>query len=124
VPTSAPLASSTVTAGAVNDKDVNDWILENMNYYYLWNDKLPANPNKTLTPDKFFLSLLYDRNNTANSDRDRFSWLQASATELKASLSGETKTTGMEFRLFYRDQSQTAIIGSVLEFKNFEVQFT
>lgn len=116
-PTGAPPASSTATAGAQTDKEVNDWILENMNYYYLWNDKLPANPDKTLTPDKFFLSLLYDRTNTANSDRDRFSWIQASATELKASLSGEAKTTGMEFRLFYRDASQANIIGSVLYVK-------
>lgn len=110
---STTIPSTTVTNGAVTDKEVNDWILENMKYYYLWTDKLPANPDKTLTPDKFFLSLLYDRANTANSDRDRFSWIQASATELKAALSGETKTTGMHFRLYYRDQSQTSIVGVV-----------
>lgn len=96
------------------DQDVNDWILTNMNYYYLWNDKIPANPDKTLTPDNFFLSLLYDRTNTANSNRDRFSWIQKSADELKASLSGQSTTTGMEYKLYYLDQSKTTVLGSVI----------
>lgn len=112
-PSTAPI-SSTVTSGAVTDGEVNDWVLANMKYYYFWNDKLPANPDRSLTPDRFFLSLLYDRNNTANSDRDRFSWIQASADELKASLSGQRKTTGMEYRLYYADQNRTSIIGSVI----------
>jgi len=112
-PAIAPI-SSTATAGAVTDGEVNDWVLANMKNYYFWNDKLPANPDRTLTPDQFFLSLLYDRNNTANSDRDRFSWLQPSADELKASLSGETKTTGMDYKLYYVDASRTTIIGSVI----------
>ena len=106
--------SSTVASGVVTDGEVNDWILANMSYYYLWNDKLPTAPNKTLTPDNFFLSLLYDRNNTANSDRDRFSWIQQSADQLKASLSGESKTTGMDYKLYYSDASRTNVVGSVI----------
>ncbi|TAE32593.1 MAG: peptidase S41 [Cytophagales bacterium] len=102
------------TSGPVTDGEVNNWILENMKYYYLWNDKLPQNPNTNLTPDQFFLSLLYDRNNTTNTNRDRFSWLQQSADELKASLSGVTKTTGMEFRLYFRDASQSSVVGAVI----------
>lgn len=112
-PVLAPPAAPTGT-GAVTDAEVNNWILENMNYYYLWNDKLPQSPNKALAPDAFFMSLLYDRNNTANTNRDRFSWIQQSADELRASLSGETKTTGMEFRLYFRDQSQTTVAGAVI----------
>ncbi len=108
------LISSTAVSGAVTDKEVNDWILANMQFYYLWNDKLPTSTDKTLTPDNYFMSLLYDRNNTANSDRDRFSWIQKSADELKASLSGESKTTGMEYKLYYADASRTTIVGSVL----------
>ena len=106
--------SSTATSGVVTGQEVNDWILANMKYYYLWNDKIPASPDKTLTPDNFFKSLLYDYNNTANIDRDRFSWIQPSAEELKASLSGQSKTTGMEYKLYYRDQARTSVIGSVI----------
>ncbi|GAB4002218.1 hypothetical protein GCM10028807_60390 [Spirosoma daeguense] len=96
------------------DEQVNNWILENMQTYYFWNDKLPANPDKSLAPDKFFASLIYDRANTANPDRDRFSWIQASADELKASLSGQSKTTGAEYIIFFRDQTQTSAGAAVL----------
>jgi len=112
--TNPAILSSTAVSGVVTDQEVNDWILANMQYYYLWNDKLPASTNKTQTPDNYFLSLLYDRNNTANSDRDRFSWIQKSADELKASLSGESKTTGINYKLYYTDASRTNVVGSVL----------
>jgi C-terminal processing protease CtpA/Prc len=85
-----------------------------MQYYYLWNDKIPANPDKTLGPKEFFNSLLYDVTNTANVNRDRFSWIRESAEELKASLGGQSKTTGIQYRLYYKDQSKTNLIGSVL----------
>jgi carboxyl-terminal processing protease len=97
-----------------SNNEVKDWILSNMKYYYLWNDKIPANPDTSQTPDKFFYSLLYDYTNTANINRDRFSWIQASADELKASLSGQSKSTGIEYRLYYKGQSRTDIVGSVL----------
>lgn len=107
--------TTTVTSTtAVSNSEVNDWILSNMQTYYFWNDKIPASPDKSLTPDNFFLSLLYDRNNTANTDRDRFSWIQQSADDLKASLSGQSKTTGIEYNLYYRDQSRTGVIASVI----------
>lgn len=32
---------------------VNDWIYEQMNIYYLWNDKIPKSPDYTLKPDLF-----------------------------------------------------------------------
>ena len=78
-PATSPTTSTTIATGAVTNAEVNDWILGNMQEVYYWNDKLPAAPNKALTPDKFFLSLLYDRENTANPNRDKFSWIQESA---------------------------------------------
>ncbi|GAB3689191.1 S41 family peptidase [Spirosoma flavus] len=96
------------------DAQVNDWILSNMQTYYFWNDKLPANPDKSLAPSPFFYSLLYDYNKTTNPERDRFSWIQESADQLKASLSGQSKTTGIEYRLFYRDQTQSSVGATVL----------
>ena len=94
--------------------EVNDWILSNMQYYYFWTDKIPATTDKSLSPDQYFLSLLYDRNNTANTDRDRFSWIQQSAAELTASLNGQSKTTGMEYKLYYRDNTQTGVVASII----------
>ncbi|QDK77414.1 PDZ domain-containing protein [Spirosoma sp. KCTC 42546] len=101
-------------SGPTSNGEVNNWVLENMKNYYFWNDKLPAKPDTSLTPDQFFLSLLYDRANTANADRDRFSWIQASADELKASLSGQSKTTGIEYNLYYRDQTRTNVVASII----------
>ncbi|QKZ11299.1 S41 family peptidase [Spirosoma sp. KUDC1026] len=104
----ATVPTSTTTAG------VNDWILGNMQYYYYWSDKIPANPDKSLSPDKFFSSLLYTYNATTNPTGDRFSWIQESADDLKASLSGVSKTDGLEFKLYLRSSTGDDIVGKVL----------
>ncbi|GAB3566061.1 hypothetical protein GCM10027578_14610 [Spirosoma luteolum] len=80
-------ATSTTTSNLT----VNRWILENMRTYYYWNDKIPAAPDTTLAPDAFFDSILYDYDATLRPDGDRFSWIEESAADLTASLSGETK---------------------------------
>ncbi|GAA4446389.1 hypothetical protein GCM10023189_01470 [Nibrella saemangeumensis] len=104
---------STISTSSVSDQEVNRWILENMRDYYYWNDKIPASPNTTLKPAEFFKSLLYSWDATARPDGDRFSWIQESADELKASLNGESKTDGMEFQL-YRPAGTDDIYGKVL----------
>ncbi len=111
---SPPVISTTTLSGTVTDNEVDNWILANMRTYYYWNDKIPANPDTTQVPDKFFSSLLNTYNVTANPDGDRFSWIQPSAESLKASLSGQSKTTGLEYKFFYRDNTKTDIIVSVL----------
>ena len=110
----APTTSTAAATGPVTDAEVNDWILENMKVLYYWNDKLPANPDKAQTPKKFFDSILYKFNATTNPTGDRFSWIQESATELKSSLSGQSKTTGMELTYYLRSQGSTDVIASVL----------
>ena len=67
---------------------VNDWIFENMNIYYLWNDKIPKKPNFSVKPDKFFDALLYKYNPTTNPQGDRFSWIQESSDDLLDGLGG------------------------------------
>lgn len=112
-----PAATTPAPAPAskpVTDLDVNNWILDSMKTYYYWIDKIPANPDKTQKPGDFFQSLLYEYKNTANPARDRFSWIQESAAELKSSLSGKAKTSGMEFKLYLRASGSTDIIGKVL----------
>jgi carboxyl-terminal processing protease len=114
VTTSCKKATDVTPSGSTTNGEVNNWVLENMKTYYFWNDKLPANPDTSLAPKSFFNTLLYDWNNTANADRDRFSWIQESADELKASLSGQSKTTGIEYNLYYRDQTRTEIVASII----------
>ncbi len=101
---------------AVSDtaQTANGWILANMRDLYYWTDKIPASPNMTLSPTDFFYSLLYDYTNTANPQRDRFSWIETDANQLKASLNGQTLSTGLNFKLYLRTQGGTEVIGKVL----------
>ncbi|QJD77918.1 S41 family peptidase [Spirosoma rhododendri] len=103
------------TTTSTNDNQTVDaWILDNMQTYYYWNDKIPANPDKTLAPSDFFNSILNTYNATTNPEGDRFSWIEESATDLTSSLSGESKTTGMEFALYLRASGSTDVIAQVL----------
>ncbi|WP_254413133.1 S41 family peptidase [Dyadobacter diqingensis] len=95
------------------DLETSNWIVGQMKTWYYWNDKLPANPDLTLKPEALFNSLLYKYDATARPDGDRFSWIESDAEALKAELSGVSKTTGMEFRLFYYPTGGTNIVGLV-----------
>ncbi|MBD2703035.1 PDZ domain-containing protein [Spirosoma sp. BT702] len=106
--------STSTSATASENQTINDWILSNMQELYYWNDKIPANPDKTQAPDVFFESLLNKYDATTNPNGDRFSWIQESADELAASLSGQTTTTGMEYNLFLRSSGGTGVIAQVL----------
>ena len=112
VPDTTP--ATTIPAGPVTDQEVNDWILSNMQTSYYWNDKIPANPTKSLAPKDFFTSLLNTYNATTNPDGDRFSWIDESADELKASLNGETRTDGLEYKMYLRSANSSDVIGKVL----------
>lgn len=96
------------------DEKVNYWIYENMGLYYYWNDQLPASPDYKQRPDSFFESLLYKYNIVSRPDGDRFSWIQESAEDLKSSLSGQSKSTGMNFKLYLKGSGSNEVIGVVL----------
>ncbi|MDR2690795.1 MAG: hypothetical protein LBB73_00585 [Dysgonamonadaceae bacterium] len=85
---------------------VNNWILENMNFYYLWNENIPSKTNKSLSPDKYFESLLY-------KPEDRFSWIQENFTDLLNYLSGIQMEAGYDYRLFRVADNTPNIIGIV-----------
>jgi len=77
---------------------VNGWIYDEMSFYYLWNDRIPSNPDYTKKPDAFFESLLnvYDAN--TNPEGDRFSWIQSSFVDLLNALNGVASTdVGFEY---------------------------
>jgi C-terminal processing protease CtpA/Prc len=89
---------------AIVDEDnvhVNEWILENMEFWYLWSNELPGNPDKNQNPDDFFQSLL--------SDDDRFSWIQENYQDLLNSLQGISKEAGFEYVLYKEDGSDNVI---------------
>ncbi len=93
--------------------ETNQWILDQMKTWYYWNDKITATPDLTLEPEAFFNSLLYKFDATLRPDGDRFSWIESDADALKAELSGSTKTTGMELKLFYYPTGGSNIVGLV-----------
>ncbi len=99
--------------GMVSDTEVNNWIFNNMKTWYFWNDKLPGSPNINQKPQDFFGSLLYRYDATLRPDGDRFSWLQENADELKASLSGETTSPGLEFRIIRYTSTGSDVFGVV-----------
>ena len=87
---------------------VNDWIFENMNIYYLWNDKLPKSPNFSVKPDKFFDALLYKFHASSNPQGDRFSWIQESSDDLLDGLGGvSSDEIGFEYIFVATNQART-----------------
>jgi carboxyl-terminal processing protease len=88
---------------------VNDWITENMEFWYLWKEDLPAETDKNQDPDLFFESLL--------SDQDRFSWIQDDYQELLNSLKGINKEAGYEFVLYKENSSSENVVAQVLYVK-------
>lgn len=56
-----------VPTGPVTQKETNNWMLDSMKYFYLWNDQLPATADTTLTTTAFF--------NQIKSKEDRFSYI-------------------------------------------------
>jgi carboxyl-terminal processing protease len=95
------------------DTETNEWILDQMKTWYYWSDKIKASPDLTLEPEAFFNSLLYKFDATLRPDGDRFSWIESDADALKAELSGSSKTTGMELKLFYYPAGSSNIVGII-----------
>lgn len=109
-------AAGNATIGKVSDnKYVNDWILEEMSIYYLWNDKITKNPDLALFPGKFFDSLLNKYNTATNPHGDRFSWIQEDYVELLKSLSGvSSDEIGFEYTFVRSNDAGTQFYALVL----------
>ncbi|HEY9258233.1 S41 family peptidase, partial [Chitinophaga sp.] len=54
-----------VPTGPVTQSEINQWILDSMHVFYLWNDQLPGQANESLEPQAFF--------NGIKSNEDKFS---------------------------------------------------
>jgi carboxyl-terminal processing protease len=97
-----------MTLGKANytSEDVNTWIYNSMNDYYLWNTNMPkiSATNLNDNPMKYFYSILYDYGNT-----DRFSWIDSSASNLANQLNGINTVLGIKYSIFYTDNTQANI---------------
>ena len=83
------------------NKYVNTWIKEEMESYYLWNNKIPSSLDNKVSPDAYFNSMLYSYDKNLAPDGDRFSWIQEDYTDLLGMLSGVTTLElGFEYNLF------------------------
>jgi C-terminal processing protease CtpA/Prc len=95
----------------VNEENryVNEWIMENMEEWYLWNDDLPANVDLNLEPEEYFAGLL--------ADGDRFSWIQPDYEELLNSLKGVNREAGYEFVLYRQSETSDKVVAQILYVK-------
>jgi len=91
-------------------REINEWILDNMSFWYLWNTQIPRRTDQTLHPRDYFGSLLYKA-------EDNFSWIQEDFTELMNYLSGVTTEAGYEFELFLVEQSNNQVFGCITYIK-------
>ena len=112
-PTTTSTTPTTTTTGTsskttlTGDAAVNDWIYEVMKTNYYWTDKMPAKDQLGLVqkPDSYFDTILFQKDVT-----DRFSWIQESAAELKASFQGVSKSYGFRFTAFTVKDSDRIIL--------------
>lgn len=88
---------------------VNSWISEKMEYWYLWNDKVPSSPDKNADPKSYFKSLLVSE--------DRFSWIQSNYQDLLNSLQGINKEAGYEYVLYREKEKRDNVILQILYIK-------
>jgi carboxyl-terminal processing protease len=102
---STPAPSVTNEANAY----VNNWILDNMKFWYYWSDQLPASPDVNQDPETFFESIL--------STQDKFSWIQNNYQDLLNSLKGISKEAGYEFVLYRENESGDNVIAQVVYVK-------
>ena len=101
-------APATTTSTNVN-AHVDNWIYDNMKFWYYWADDITASPDSTLAPDAFFASL--------KSSEDRFSWIEPNFTTLLGELRGVTKEPGFEYALYRESQGSNNVIMQVLYVK-------
>lgn len=66
--------------------EINSWMHENMERYYFWNERVPEEPNGTISTDDFFNSML--------EPTDEFSYYSDDAQTLLQELNGSSFTAG------------------------------
>ncbi len=88
---------------------INDWIYQNMDTYYLWTDQMPTPANKEQLPETYFSTLL--------SSEDRFSFIHPNFEELIDALEGVSLEAGYEFSLTRVSESSSDVWAFVVYVK-------
>jgi hypothetical protein len=110
-----------------SDVQIQNFIWQGLNTYYLWKDNVPNladskdnNEESYLeflstyaNPDSFFESLIYDRENT-----DKWSWIVDDYVALENSFAGISTSNGVEYRLTYESDNYYDVIGYVRYIQN------
>ena len=87
--------------------EINQFVWQNMNTYYLWNKKIPKlNPNKQTDTKKFFDDLLYD-------EIDRWSFITDDIDELNNYFAGIRKELGYSLRGYYLKEGSDQVVAFV-----------
>ncbi|HLF33538.1 MAG TPA: S41 family peptidase [Cyclobacteriaceae bacterium] len=81
-------------------RSVNNFIYDNMKFYYLWNSHIPGklNPNTEPDPKVFFGKMIYE-------EADKWSFITDDYEGLLNSFSGISKSFGHQYRLFLEQDS-------------------
>ncbi len=106
---------------APQNLEVQDFIWEGLNLYYLWKDNVPNLSNSKVDnsteyvnflssaePATFFENLIFDRQNT-----DKWSWIVDDYIALENLFQGITTSNGIEYGLFFETNSSSDIFGYV-----------
>jgi C-terminal processing protease CtpA/Prc len=102
------LAQEPLTPGS--NQYINNWIYDNMEFYYYWSTELPVKDITTEDPESYFYDLL--------SPSDRFSWIQGDFDQLLNSLRGVNKEAGYEFILYRDADSDSDLIAQISYIKS------
>ncbi len=91
-------------------KKVNYFIKTNMDFYYLWEDKMPdLNPMKQENSQEYFSDLLYD-------DIDKWSFITDDAAALSEYFSGVRKEMGYSLAFYYAYENNTNDVVAFVEY--------
>ena len=86
---------------------INNFIHDNMDFAYFWNDKMPdLDPKKQPDPKEYFDALLY-------KEIDRWSFITDDYKALLDYFSGKRKSVGYSFRLYRLSASSNDVVGFI-----------
>jgi C-terminal processing protease CtpA/Prc len=101
--------------------DINDFVWKGLNSWYYWKPNVPlladnafSSPSdyknflSNKSPDNLFYSLLYDYPN-----KDRYSWIVDDVDALLQSFNGISKSSGIDFTLYYKDNGNYDVVGII-----------
>ena len=99
--------------------EINDFIWENLNQYYYWQNEVSDLSDEYLNNSNTYLDLLKTYSDSENFFEslkykdDRFSWIRKESSQLENELAGISASNGLIFDVYYKDSSNTDLIGIV-----------